>query len=151
MLIYKLFSYLLSQVGPLGPHLEPSLCYWIYSLRVIKLHSKILYKTDFLQIWLFSFTTSTSTNMQCGKWWWLSCCSLLPPVQGILAEGDVQWWCRLPDEGVGVGRGFEGRRPQDWELPLAKKCLCKHYYVSIPPFQPFNPREAPSPTPSPPL
>lgn len=55
--VYKLFSSPLSQEGLLGPHLETSLCYWIQSLKAIKLHSK-----QFMQYTL-------PPNLECGKRW----------------------------------------------------------------------------------
>ena len=45
----------LSQAGPLGPQLETGLCYWIQSLKAIKLHSK------------HSIQYTLPLNLECGK------------------------------------------------------------------------------------
>ena len=88
MSIYRLFSSLLSQEGPLGPHLEPSLCYWIQSLKVIKLHPKhsIEYRLP------PNLAALLHHKNKPGVWQVMVTFLVVPsPIQGVEAEGDDQW------------------------------------------------------------
>lgn len=123
--VYKLFSSPLSQEGPLGPHLEASLCYWIQSLKAIKLHSKqfIQYTLPPNRVWqaMVTFLVVPSFNLRCRE-----------------TEGDIQWLWRLLDGGGSEGRWRGGKVDEDLKeevdcgLPLANGFVSTIMYSCLP-------------------